>query len=245
MRCSEPQPWRSVSMPRLRAYPAQSRHVLHHQARHIPRLRLAPPCSRARLRAAVAELGVVRRFLAHPVNESQSSRSQAWSPSRRDSVRPLLSSARGALHSQRHRRVHRMEAASTLQARDRGTAFRGDATASMARLASVCCRPSLRCSLGSSTRQLSQSLARPVIASPSLFCFGATYPICRCYLPPFTHAVSMNPNRTETPNHALQRTAPAVTLAASAAALPPTMQPARQPPPSLSLGSLGKVLHRR
>ena len=41
------------------------------------------------------------------------------------------------------------------------------------------------------------------------------------------------------PNHALQRTAPAVTLAASAAALPPTVQPARQPPPSLSLGSLG------
>ena len=44
---------------------------------------------------------------------------------------------------------------------------------------------------------------------------------------------------TATPNHALQRTAPAVTLAASAAAFPPTMQPARQPPPSLSLGSLG------
>ena len=42
-----------------------------------------------------------------------------------------------------------------------------------------------------------------------------------------------------TPNHALQRTAPAVTLAASAAAFPPAMQPARQPPPSLSLGSLG------
>ena len=44
---------------------------------------------------------------------------------------------------------------------------------------------------------------------------------------------------TATPNHALQRTAPAVTLAASAAAFPPTVQPARQPPPSLSLGSLG------
>ena len=44
---------------------------------------------------------------------------------------------------------------------------------------------------------------------------------------------------TATPNHALQRTAPAVTLAASAAALPPTVQPARQPPPSLSLRSLG------
>ena len=44
---------------------------------------------------------------------------------------------------------------------------------------------------------------------------------------------------TATPNHALQRTATAVTLAASAAAFPPTVQPARQPPPSLSLGSLG------
>ncbi len=46
-----------------------------------------------------------------------------------------------------------------------------------------------------------------------------------------------------TPNHALQRTAPAVTLAASAAALPPAMQPARQPPQSLSLGSLGDSAH--
>jgi len=44
---------------------------------------------------------------------------------------------------------------------------------------------------------------------------------------------------TATPNHALQRTAPAITLAASAAALPPTVQPARQPPPPLSLRSLG------
>ena len=50
---------------------------------------------------------------------------------------------------------------------------------------------------------------------------------------------SSNNIRPETPNHALQRTAPAVTLAASAAAFPPAMQPARQPPPSLSLGSLG------
>ena len=41
------------------------------------------------------------------------------------------------------------------------------------------------------------------------------------------------------PNHALQRTAPAVTARASAAAFPPTMHGPRQPPPSLSLGSLG------
>ena len=43
----------------------------------------------------------------------------------------------------------------------------------------------------------------------------------------------------ESPNHALQRTAPAVTARASAAAFPPTMHGPRQPPPSLRLGSLG------
>jgi hypothetical protein len=40
----------------------------------------------------------------------------------------------------------------------------------------------------------------------------------------------------QSPNHALQRTAPAVTLAAPP---PSPTQPSRQPPPSLSLGSLG------
>jgi len=43
------------------------------------------------------------------------------------------------------------------------------------------------------------------------------------------------------PNHALQRTAPGVTVAASAAAFPPTMQLPRRPPQSLSLRSLGVV----
>ena len=41
------------------------------------------------------------------------------------------------------------------------------------------------------------------------------------------------------PNHALQRTAPAVTARASTATFPPAMHGPRQPPPSLSLGSLG------
>ena len=50
--------------------------------------------------------------------------------------------------------------------------------------------------------------------------------------------------RNETPNHALQRTAPAVTLAASSLRLSPTTQPSRQPPPSLSLGSLGAFAHQ-
>jgi hypothetical protein len=43
----------------------------------------------------------------------------------------------------------------------------------------------------------------------------------------------------ESPNHALQRTRSAVTLAASSRHLSPTMQPARQLRESLSLGSLG------
>jgi hypothetical protein len=51
------------------------------------------------------------------------------------------------------------------------------------------------------------------------------------------------PQSNEAPDHALQRTAPRVTLAASAAAFPPAVQPARQPPPSLSLGSLGAFMH--
>ena len=42
-----------------------------------------------------------------------------------------------------------------------------------------------------------------------------------------------------TPNHALQRTRPAVTPAASSRRLSPTTQRSRQPGESLSLGSLG------
>ena len=49
----------------------------------------------------------------------------------------------------------------------------------------------------------------------------------------------LNFQSSETPNHALQRTAPCVTAPASAAAFPPTMQVPRRTPRSLSLGSLG------
>ena len=45
--------------------------------------------------------------------------------------------------------------------------------------------------------------------------------------------------KPETPNHALQRTAPCVTAPASAAAFPPAMQVPRRPPQSLSLRSFG------
>ncbi len=48
-----------------------------------------------------------------------------------------------------------------------------------------------------------------------------------------------SPIRLRRLEHTLQRTAPAVTLTASGLRLAPTMQPARQPPQSLSLGSLG------
>ena len=66
--------------------------------------------------------------------------------------------------------------------------------------------------------------------------FGITSPVF--------HAVQRSsPKRTETPNHALQRTGAAVTPAASAAAFPPTTQRSRQPRRSLSLGSLAVLAH--
>ena len=55
----------------------------------------------------------------------------------------------------------------------------------------------------------------------------------------FSRSSRSNFAMNETPNHALQRTATAVTARASTAAFPPTMHGPRQPPPSLSLGSLG------
>ena len=57
------------------------------------------------------------------------------------------------------------------------------------------------------------------------------------------HDMSANPLQPETPNHALQRTAPCVTAPASTAAFPPTMQVPRRTPRSLSLGSLGGIAH--
>ena len=62
------------------------------------------------------------------------------------------------------------------------------------------------------------------------------------YLAIYLLLIALQP---KSPNHALQRTAPAVTLAASCLRLSPTAQPSRQPPPSLSLGSLGLSRHDR
>ena len=60
----------------------------------------------------------------------------------------------------------------------------------------------------------------------------------RVEAPPKSFHASKVPNRTETPNLALQRTGAAVTPAASAAAFPPATQRSRQPRRSLSLRSL-------
>ena len=49
------------------------------------------------------------------------------------------------------------------------------------------------------------------------------------------------PRMNQSPNHALQRTAPCVTAPASTAAFPPAMQVPRRTPRSLSLGSLGDL----
>ena len=56
------------------------------------------------------------------------------------------------------------------------------------------------------------------------------------------HSMSTLRTANRWPDHALQRTAPAVTLAAPRR---PATQPSRQPPPSLSLGSLSLHLAPR
>ena len=44
-----------------------------HETRHMPRLRLAPPRTHARFRAAVTELGFIRRIIPSTVNERKKS----------------------------------------------------------------------------------------------------------------------------------------------------------------------------
>src|SRR6266478_3079381 len=68
MRCSELRLWRSVT--ERGSYPTGSVTgcAARHEARHSPRLRLAPPCSQPRPRPGVAELGVVRRSRISPEN---------------------------------------------------------------------------------------------------------------------------------------------------------------------------------
>src|SRR5260221_7694525 len=50
-----------------------------HEARHSPRLRLAPPCSQPRSRPGVAELGVVRRLRHfHPTTGEKQKRNHKY-----------------------------------------------------------------------------------------------------------------------------------------------------------------------
>ena len=63
--------WRSVAERGSNPTGSVTGCAARHEARHIPRLRLAPACSQPRPRPGVAELGVVRRFLAPRVNERE------------------------------------------------------------------------------------------------------------------------------------------------------------------------------
>ena len=84
--------------------------------------------------------------------------------------------------------------------------------------------------------------------SPTTDCTLSTHPftsrrssVCRwrpCDIHSRQFLMRLFPNRTA-PNHALQRTATAVTAPASGLRLSPTAQEPRQPPRSLSLRSLG------
>src|SRR5712671_3535748 len=71
MRCSElcaaanSGLWRSVTGRGSHPTGSVTGCAAHHEARHSPRLRLAPSCSEPRPRPGVAELGVVRRPYAH------------------------------------------------------------------------------------------------------------------------------------------------------------------------------------
>ena len=140
----------------------------------------------------------LQRFLASPVNEYQTSRTQASPASRRDSLRPLLSPVGGTLPPQYLRRHHRVEEPS-VSSTYRGATRRGDASTTMARVAFVRARASSRRSLGSGRCHFDTSLARSIVESPSLFGVSASYPVCRRYLPTSSHAVLMNPNQPETP----------------------------------------------
>src|SRR6266446_4509921 len=62
--------WRSVTARGCGPTGSVTGCAARHEARHIPRLRLAPPCSQPRPRPGVAELAVVRRRYAHRMKEA-------------------------------------------------------------------------------------------------------------------------------------------------------------------------------
>ena len=100
-------------------------------------------------------------------------------------------------------------------------------------------------SVGYSCQQAPSSFARHPAASSAARRSSARWASARVpiafgwFIPTDKHSMRQSNDSNESPNHALQRTATAVTARASAAAFPPTMHGPRQPPPSLSLGSLG------
>src|SRR5437660_9611008 len=68
MRCANSGLWRSVTGRGSHPTGSVTGCAARHEARHSPRLRLAPACSQPRPRPGVAELGVVRRRYPSPVN---------------------------------------------------------------------------------------------------------------------------------------------------------------------------------
>ena len=153
------------------------------------------PPRRSPFATTLRRLFPVRRFLASPVNEHRTSRSQASPPSRRDSVRPLLSSIGGARPHQHHVRNHRMEEPA-VRATHRSTTRCSDASTILARVALVRAWTSFGCSLVSRCCHLGSRLARPIVESPPVFGISAPHPICRRHLPTSPHAIPMNSNAT-------------------------------------------------
>ena len=198
MRCSQPRPWRSVAEARLSVRPAQSRRMLPPwKPRHTPRLRLAPPCSRARLRAAVAELGVVRRLCTSRVNEYQSDNANRDPKThlalfgsfvrRGDSLGHHLS-ARGQLHSVS------ADCSASQSSHRIGSAF--------------CHRP--RANRHQRSCGYLWRVAAIRTRRTQTSCGGCTSSATTNFRNPRHTRSQMN----ESPNHALQRTVPRVTVAA-------------------------------
>src|SRR6266446_5766504 len=84
--------WRSVTERGSHPTGSVTGCAARHEARHSPRLRLAPPCSHPRPRPGVAELGVVRRSRISPENgANEDSEPERYLTSERSDARSLPS----------------------------------------------------------------------------------------------------------------------------------------------------------
>src|SRR6266446_4252441 len=72
--------WRSVTERGSHPTGSVTGCAARHEARHSPRLRLAPACSQPRPRPGVAELGVVRPRYPSPVNEALPTNPKTMTP---------------------------------------------------------------------------------------------------------------------------------------------------------------------